>query len=192
MVKRDPVFTPELVRILKIFGSASILLVLILSFFNSYRADNTGEDRTFRMSDSARLYFLNVKSIVYECEIRSDAGMSLFRHEDLLAESGSPSIQLILILNPPQDEAYLYLEPVGLDWPLEILVEADSTEKMYVLDDGNKFEHGQHIQKLRPYLESNARFYIFDQGQKIPIWTKEVEKEGLKRTLEDYFRIIET
>ena len=192
MASNDPIFTPELVKILKIFGLASILMVLALSFFNTKRANNTGEDHTFRMSDSARLYFLNLKAIEYNREVRSDAGMTLFRHQDLKPDDNSPFVKLILILNPVQDEAYLYLEPINLEWPLEIEVQNESGTKTFRLEDGNKFQHRENIQMLMPYIESNSQFFIFDQGQKKPLWEKEVEKEGLKRILEDYFRILES
>mgnify|MGYP003133645787 FL=1 len=106
MAAKDPVLTPELLKIIKIFGIASILMVLGLSFFNSRRANNTGEDLTFRMSDAARIYFLNMKAINYNREIRSDAGMTLFRHEDLSVKNDEAGIQLVLILNPQKDKAY--------------------------------------------------------------------------------------
>jgi hypothetical protein len=192
MTSNDPIFTPELVKIIKIFGLASILMVLALSFFNSKRANNTGEDHTFRMSDSARLYFLNLKAIEYNREVRSDAGMTLFRHQDLKAFDNSPFVNMILILNPVQDEAYLYLEPINLEWPIEIEVQNESVSQKFILDDGNKFQHWENIQKLIPFVESGSQFFIFDQGQKIPLWEKEVEKDGLKRILEDYFRILES
>ncbi|MEP2298333.1 MAG: hypothetical protein ABJI21_18640, partial [Algoriphagus sp.] len=115
--KSNDILSPELVKILKIFGLISIGLILILSFFNTKRANNTGDDLTFRISPSSRLYFLNVRAIRYDREIRSDAGMLLFRHGNRSVSPTEPLLNLVLILNSRKEEAYLYLEPESVDWP---------------------------------------------------------------------------
>ena len=49
----------EMVRLLKIFGLTSLGLVLLLSLFNERRANNSGVDPTFRISDPGMLFFKN-------------------------------------------------------------------------------------------------------------------------------------
>lgn len=190
MPHRDPILTPELVKILKIFGFGSLIFVLILSFFNTYRASNSGEDLTFRYSDSARIYFLNLKAINYDREFRKDAGMTLYRHNGFVQTDSFPGLVLALILNPAKDEAYLYLEPYQTEWPLELQIEG-SSDTLLELKNGNKFDHLQQIEQLLPYLSENADFSLLIQNQKIPIWSEESEREALKATFEDYFRLID-
>lgn len=63
MPSQAPVLTPELLKVIKIFGLLSVSIVLVLSFFNEYRADNTGTDDPHSMTDSNYLY-LDRKSVV--------------------------------------------------------------------------------------------------------------------------------
>ncbi|MDF2156399.1 hypothetical protein [Algoriphagus sp. CAU 1675] len=191
MSSKDPIFTPELKKVLKIFGLASFVLVLGLSFFNTKRAQNSGEDRTFRVTSSSRLYFLNLKAINYDREYRQDAGMTLFRHESMEASKESPSVDLVLILNPRKDEAYLYLEPRNTDWPLKIRVSSDSSAQDFVFQNGNKFDHLSYVKQLETFIRDFDSFELILDGKTVPIWTDENEKEGLNSVLDDFYRLLE-
>lgn len=188
--KTNEIFSPELVKILKIFGLISIGLVVLLSFFNTKRANNSGDDLTFRMSSSSRIYFLNVKAIKYDREARSDAGMILFRHRKRAVEENEPMLNLVLILNNPKDEAYLYLEPVKLDWPLEIRATLNENKQEFLFENGNNSELLSYVRKLEPWISKDANFEIKADSTWVGIWTKPQEKEALKTSLEDYFRLI--
>ncbi|MFC3416493.1 hypothetical protein [Algoriphagus hitonicola] len=190
MPAKDPVLTPELIKILKIFGLGSILLVITLSFFDSHRASNSGEDLTFRVSDSARLYFLNLKAINYDREIRKDAGMTLYRHNGFLENDSVPGLHLIIIINPLIDEGYIYLEPVNLEFPF-FIKKAGSDASTIELVNGNKFDHLNQLEAILPWIESEAKLELVVKDQKIPLWQSESEKDALKSTLEDYFRLLQ-
>lgn len=188
--KTDPILTPELIRIIKIFGIASILIVILLSFFNNKRANNSGEDDTFRMADSDRLYFLNVRASYYDRENRTDAGMALFRHGKRVISDSIPALDLLIILNSQKDEAYLYLEPVNFDWPIKISAYNELKSEEFTLDNGNKFDHKVHVDKLKPWIEETASFDLWYKESWIPIWASPKEKEVLKTILNDYFRLL--
>ena len=188
--KVDPILTPELIKIIKIFGIASILLVLVLSFFNDKRANNTGDEGTFRMADSDRLYFLNIRASYYDRENRADAGMALFRHRKRMISDSIPALDLLIILNSQKDEAYLYLEPVNFDWPIKIRVSGKNQSEELILDIGNKFDHLAHVDKLKPWIDEGASFDLFYRDDWIPIWDTPKEKEVLNTTLDDYFRLL--
>jgi len=188
--KTDPILTPELIRIIKIFGIASISLVLVLSFFNDKRANNSGEDDTFRMADSDRLYFLNVRASYYDRENRTDAGMTLFRHGKRQISDSIPALDLLIILNSQKDEAYLYLEPLNLDWPIKIRASGQNQSEEFILENGNKSDHKSHLDKLKPWIEDTASFDLWFKEGWIPIWETPKEKEVLKTVLNDYFRLL--
>lgn len=191
MPSKDPILTPELLKIIKIFGAASILLVVVFSFFDSYRANNSGEDRTFRMTSASRLYFLNLKAINYDRENRSDAGMVLYRHNGFGLDSEEATLILVLILNSQKDESYLYLEPKNIDWPIRLSFEENGQIKLLNFENGNKFDHLEQVTQLQKLLEEEVKLFLLDEDQKIPLWGSESEKDAIKSTFEDYFRIIE-
>ncbi|SFA77990.1 hypothetical protein [Algoriphagus aquimarinus] len=188
--KTNDILSPELVKILKIFGSISIALVVVLSFFNTKRANNTGDDLTFRMSSSSRLYFLNMRAIKYDRETRSDAGMVLFRHGKREISKTEPSLDLVIILNSQKDEAYLYLEPVNVDWPLEIRASKDDKVKVFQVLNGNNSEFLAYVRLLEPWIADDAKFEIKNESVWTSFWSKPKEKEALQTILEDYFRLI--
>ncbi|MFN3996622.1 hypothetical protein [Algoriphagus sp.] len=190
MTKRDSVLTPELVKILKIFILSSLGLVLALSFFNEYRANNSGEDRTFRVNDSNRLYFLNVRAIHYDREIRRDAGMTLYRNGKRTQSDSSPTLDLVILLNSGKENAYIYFELKNAEWPIRISAKTAKKTQVFDFSNGNNADHYSMLEKLKPAILENAEFELISEGKTFPIWSKEMEKEAVKTVLEDYFRLL--
>ncbi|MEB2783392.1 hypothetical protein [Algoriphagus persicinus] len=189
--KTNDALSPELIKILKIFGLVSIGLVLLLSFFNTKRANNTGNDTTFRMASSNRMYFLNVRAINYHRETRSDAEMLLFRHEKREIPENKPSLDLVIILNSQKEEAYLYFEPVNTDWPLKIRISRNGKQEEVQLQNSNNSQFLDYVRQLEPWIANDAEFEIKQNSTWIDIWSTPKEKEALKSIVEDYFRLID-
>lgn len=190
MTKRDPVLTPELVKIIKIFIFSALGLVLILSFFNGYRANNSGDDRTFRINYSNRLYFLNVRSIYYDREVRRDAGMTLFRHGKRMQSDSLPTLDLVILLNSAKENAYVYFELNNADWPIKISAKSQAETTVLEFQNGNNADHFSMFQQLKFFIESDAKFEI-DLGQKTtPLWSDPKEKSAIKSVFEDYERLL--
>jgi hypothetical protein len=191
MPSRDPVFTPELIRILKIFIFSSFGLVLLLSFFNGYRANNSGEDRTFQVTDANRIYFLNVRSIYYDRELRRDAGMTLFRHGKRLVSDSLPTLDLVILLHPINENAFVYFDLKNADWPIEIKATTGSEQQVFKFDSGNNGDHYHFLQKLNPSIQSNAKFELIVGDKTYPLWSEEKESTALKSVISDYFRLLQ-
>ncbi|MFC3879964.1 hypothetical protein ACFOSV_07250 [Algoriphagus namhaensis] len=185
--KTDSVITPELLRIFKIFGLVSIGLVLILSFFNTRRANNTGEDQTFKMMASDRLYFLNVRSLSYEREVRKDAQMTLFRHDKRKKTTNEPSIDLVILMNSLKDEAYIYLEPVNLDWPIRIKAENGPE---ITLENGNRETHLANAKVLENFLRNEEGLYLFHTDKWVLFWNEPEELSYLNTVFDDYQELV--
>ncbi|PZX58358.1 hypothetical protein LV84_01564 [Algoriphagus ratkowskyi] len=188
--KTNDILSPELIKILKIFGLISIGLVFTLSFFNTRRANNSGEDLTFHMTSSSRLYFLNVRAINYDREVRPDAGMILFRHGKRATLKSKQLLDMVIILNNPKDEAYLYLEPVSIDWPLEIKASLGGKEEIFQFKNGNNTDVLRYIKQLEPWIFNEAKFELKVDSNWIPLWSTPKEKESIKSILEDYYKLI--
>lgn len=190
MPSRDPVLTPELIKILKIFIFSSFGLVLIFSFFNTYRADNTGQDRTFKVSDADRLYFLNVRSIYYDREVRSDAGMTLFRHSKRMQSDSLPSFDPVIILNPIKDDGYIFFELQHLEYPVSLQASSDQDSLSIEFSNGNNQDHLKLMNQLKTWIDANYQIVLKKGSQSFPLWSTEKEKDVFKTIAEDYFRLI--
>lgn len=189
-LKKDSIFTPELIKLFKIFGFSSIIFVFILSFFDERRAMNSGTENSFRMLDSNKIFFLNVRSSAYDREYETDAKLIFFRSNKRQVSDSSALLNLVLILNIYKDEAYLHLEPVNLEWPIRLHASDHKGFEEFTFVNGNKFDQRTYLEKLRPWIDRNANFELESQGKWVSIWTTPKEKEVLKTILEDYFRLL--
>ncbi len=185
-IKPDPVFTPELLKIIKIFGLVSILLVIFFSFFNDQRANNSGQDEDFRMLSSARLYFKNVRAIHYNRELRKDAGMEIYRIKGIECPQNNPCLNINLIINPSKDESYIYLEPVNSDWPLILRISTEGKEISHSFENGNKSDHLRYVKILDLAIQAGDKIEMKSSKGWSQIWHTPNELEAWKTLLEDF------
>jgi len=190
MSSKAPVLTPDLIKVLKIFLGSALGLVLLLSFFDGYRANNTGKDRTFQVADADRLFFLNLRSIHYDREVRQEAGMELFRHGKRPNSDTIPEFFPAILLPSKTIEAYLFFELEGADYPIQIQASLGNEVIQIPVDLGRNTAHKALGEQLWPLLQQNASFSLSGNGKEYPIWQTESEKEVLKTVLTDYFRIL--
>jgi hypothetical protein len=189
-LKKESIFTPELIKLIKIFGFSSIIFVFILSFFDGRRAMNSGTENSFRMLDSNKIFFLNVRSSAYDREYEAAAKLMFFRPTKRQVSDSTSLLNLVLILNTPKDEAYLHLEPVNFQWPIRLRAFDQKAFEEFTFVNGNKFDQKTYIDKLRSWIDRNANFELESQGKWISIWDTPKEKEVLKTIFEDYLRLL--
>ena len=190
MSSKAPVFTPDLIKVLKIFLGSALGIVLLLSFFDGYRADNTGKDRSFRVADSDKLFFLNLRSIHYARELRQEAEMAIFRHGKRQIDSRKPSFFPAILFPSKKEEAYLFFELEGANYPIQIQVMDQGKETQIFFDLAGNTAHKALAEQLWPFLQREASFTWQVNGAEYPLWANESEKEVLKTVLTDYFRVL--
>ena len=190
MSSKAPVFTPDLIKVLKIFLGSALGLVLLLSFFDGYRANNTGKDRTFQVADADRLFFVNLRSIHYDREVRQEAEMELFRHGKRRKFDTIPSFFPAILLPSKTKEAYLFFELEGADYPIQIQAILGDEVIQIPFDLSGNTAHKSLGEQLWPLLQQQASFKLLVEGKEYPLWQTESDKEVLKTVLTDYFRIL--
>ena len=190
MSSKAPVFTPDLIKVLKIFLGSALGLVLLLSFFDGYRANNTGKDRSFKVADADKLFFVNLRSIHYDRELRSVAKMELFRHGKRPKLDTIPRFFPAILLPSKTKEAYLFFELEGADYPIQIQAILGDEVIQIPFDLSGNTAHKSLAEQLWPFLKLDASFTLEVNGIKYPLWANESDKEVLKTVLTDYFRIL--
>ena len=190
MSSKAPVFTPDLIKVLKIFLGSALGIVLLLSFFDGYRADNTGKDRSFKIADADKLFFVNLRSIHYDRELRSEAKMELFRHGKRPKFDTIPSFFPAILLPAKTKEAYLFFELEGADYPIQIQAMLGDEVIQIPFDLSGNTAHKSLGVQLWPLLQKKASFKLLVEGKEYPLWQTESDKEVLKTVLTDYFRIL--
>ena len=190
MSSKAPVFTPDLIKVLKIFLGSALGIVLLLSFFDGYRADNTGKDRSFKVADSDKLFFVNLRSIHYDRELRTEAKMELFRHGKRRKFDTIPRFFPAILLPSKTKEAYLFFELEGADYPIQIQVILGDEVIQIPFDLSGNTAHKSLGEQLWPLLQQQVSFKLLVEGKEYPLWQTESDKEVLKTVLTDYFRIL--
>ncbi|SMD42391.1 hypothetical protein SAMN00777080_0940 [Aquiflexum balticum DSM 16537] len=187
-------FSPEMLKILKIFGIGSLLFVFVMSFFNERRANNSGkEESPMSIGDAERLYFKNVRAAYYDIEDRKDAKMTIYRYGKRAKIEEVLSIELSILLNKVKDEAYIFVESSSGEFPIKIRwsnLEQKDRKGELVFEGGDKFQHLGFVEKLYPLLLENTSFELWNDGKFTPILVDDNEKEALLITVKDYFKLI--
>jgi hypothetical protein len=189
---QEQIFTPELLKVIKIFGVASVLLVLLLSFFNEKRANNTGREISeLTVMDANRLYFKNVRTAWYDAENRHDAKMDVFRYGKRITEAEMPLLNLAILINRKEREAYIYVEtnfetPFILEWRnLE-----NQSRGSLSFEGGDKFSHWQFVKEFYPILLQTSEFFLLKEGDKKPLLLEDKQREALLTTCADFYKLI--
>ena len=190
MSSKAPVLTPDLIKVLKIFLGSALGLVLLLSFFDGYRANNTGKDRTFQVADADRLFFVNLRSIHYDREVRQEAEMELFRHGKRRKFDTIPSFFPAILLPSKTKEAYLFFELEGADYPIQIQAILGDEVIQIPFDLSGNTAHKSLGEQLWSLLQQQVSFKLLVEGKEYPLWQTESDNEVLKTVLTDYFRIL--
>lgn len=190
MSSKAPELTPDLIKVLKIFLGSALGLVLLLSFFDGYRANNTGKERTFQVADADRLFFVNLRSIHYDRELRQEADMELFRHGKRRKFDTIPSFFPAILLPSKTKEAYLFFELEGVGYPVQIQALLGDEVIQIPFDLSGNMAHKSLGEQLWPLLQQKASFKLLVEGKEYPLWQTESKKEVLKTVLTDYFRIL--
>ena len=186
-------FSPELIRLLKIFGIGSLVFVLVMSFFNEKRANNSGKEPSpMRMGDAERIFFKNVRAAYYDIENRKDAKMTIYRHGKRKKDTNLPNLVFSIILNQGTDEAYIFLEPDFAEFPIHLKWSHPdkNLEGEITFEGGDKFAHFEFAQKIAPLLLENVYFEIRKSDGWTPLWVDEKEKNAVLITIEDYQKLI--
>ncbi|MCL6260515.1 hypothetical protein M3O96_15540 [Aquiflexum sp. TKW24L] len=178
---------------MKIFGLGSLVFVLVMSFFNEKRANNSGKEPSpMRMTDAERIYFKNIRSAYYDIENRRDAKMTVYRHGKRSKDSNMPTLVFSIITNQLNDEAYIFLEPNFEDLPIHVKwsIPEKNQEGEIIFEGGDKFAHFEFAQKITPLLQENTIFEVRVKESWIPLWQDKKEKNAVMVTIEDYRKLI--
>jgi len=196
MPTKEPILTPELKRIMKIFFLASLGIVFLFSFFNEYRADNSGDDKDSRITASSKLYFKNVRQFYYDIEKNEEAKLDIYRLDKRLKDKNLLFINLSIIISRLKDKAYIYVEPcpilqnldpISIKWTDKVL----QKEGTLAFKLGDRTSHLRLVEELYPLIKDGTEFEVETNQQWKSILVSEKERYVFKVTAEDYFRLVE-
>lgn len=197
MPKRSSHIDPsqaEMFRLLKIFGLGSLALVLMLSFFDGHRANNSGEDSTFTIKDAGLLFFYNVRRIDYRISRLPEAKLEVYTHKSFKIDSNYNTVILDIIVNKNNQTAFLFLKPQGKYINSKMLLRNEDDRKQDSLvvstNVSNRHTHLENTKKIGYWLQQESgNVQVLSENKWLPLFEGEREKQAFLHTLNDFLKI---
>ncbi|WP_137401730.1 hypothetical protein [Echinicola rosea] len=195
MPSNDSILTPELIKIMKIFGLVSVGIVLILSFFNDYRADNSSSKGPDHVTDSNLLYFKNVRQAYYDIDKNREAKLEIYRLKSRFKDKNLIFFNLSLIISRIRNKAYIFIEPSQrLQNEAQVYVrwlKDKQVQDTLGFQQGDRRSHHHFVKKIWPLIDGQTKFQVKIANEWHPILETEEEQAAFSTTAEDYFQLVE-
>lgn len=148
----------------------------------------------FSTSDASELFFKNIRQSYYDKEEMKDAKLDVYKIKD---RKESALLQPVIVINWRYDEAYLLLEPntqlqeldsVKINWEDTVI----NNKGFYVFTQGNKEDQFRLATQIYNSLQDQHQLYILgEDNQKQPFFQKPTDREAFRKTMFDYFRLVD-
>jgi len=173
-----------------------IYVVFFITLISSCQIDKDKKvDRdkfTFKTGDDTEIFFKNVRQSDYDLEENKAAKFNVFRHEDRPHTNDKPVINLAIIHNFMDDEAYLLIEPndsLSVFDPLQIEIRNDSVADHIMLKSVNRESMLEFASRIFEGIQKDAEFFVVHQDDRIPILDQKEERKAFRITTSDYYRL---
>jgi hypothetical protein len=170
-----------------------LLLVLLFSCSLDKGKEVNRSKLTFKTGSDTQLFFKNVRQSYYDVEENKAAGLNVFRFSDRSIANENPIINLAIVVNYRQDEAYLLLEPNEFVGYEGILIRAtddkSNAEYEYQLSDMSKVEMLDFAADMYDAILAGYVFQIKINGEMLPLLIDQKEREAFRITVSDYYRL---
>jgi len=169
-----------------------LLIILITSCQIDKDKKVDREKFTFKTGHDTQLFFKNVRQSDYDLEENKAAKLNVFRHEDRLITDDQPVINLAIVNNFMDDEAYLLIEPndsLNVFDLLQIEIRNDSVTDLIMLKSVNRESMLEFASRIFEGIQKDAEFFVIHQDERIPILDEKEEREAFRITTSDYYRL---
>lgn len=170
-----------------------LTILLIISSCQIDREKKIDREKfTFKMGSDTQLFFKNVRQSYYDLEENKAAKFNVFRFSNREKTNQKPVLNLAIVINYLQDEAYLLMEPntaMG-DLPFSIVsTDSSGQTNTITLTSQNRESTLHFVTDLYEHLLQGNSFELELDGKKTGLFTKPNEKEAFRITVSDYYRL---
>lgn len=170
-------------------GWVIFMITLVLLTLPNERPDKI-DTIGFSTTESAELYFKNVRSFYYQNNPEAEGILDVYRLESIFVDS-LPSLPFAMYNNWRTNETFIRLDTAFINTKVVVAVVSDSA--------GVKTDtiHFPEMTNESQYLFARAIYKTLDEKEKLGlvtdsevIWLPESMNLSIKRTLTDYFRLL--
>ncbi|MCS6968222.1 MAG: hypothetical protein RMJ44_05735 [Cytophagales bacterium] len=173
-----------------------LLLAVQLTHCNpdKYKKVST-EEVHFGTSASSVLFFKNVRQIFYERQENKAAKAIIYRLRERARDASIPLLYPTIVLLWAQDEASVILEKNEFLAHTDTLcfIWEDTARHLsgqYVFPNGDRRSHYKLAAQLYHSIQEKHLLWLKTDSANIPFFTTEHQREPFRKTMIDYFRLV--
>lgn len=169
------------------------LTLVLLGCNPDKRTRVDGEILVYRSNDASKLFFRNVRASYYEKQSLEQAKLDVYRLSKRSQTEDYPVLNLALVNNWLQDEAYIIIEPnsyfrvgdtIRVSWQ-------DSVRQEVEFVFGNKDQHTVFADRLYDNLLSGHEMTIHKGAESWLLFPSSKEREAFRITMLDFYRLVQ-
>ncbi|MFN4298254.1 MAG: hypothetical protein ACK4EX_00840 [Thermaurantimonas sp.] len=164
------------------------LVVINLIFYNKRHIRISPDEVHF--TQSAWIYFKNIRSYYYNKSIDSASGFEIYKHRKLTASLGEKDLNIRLIVSHREQMAFLYPEFPQIKQKLESvqIITSGDTIQLFPAD---AFEMKENFIKLLPAVEEGESFQLYLNGQMYTntMYAHKKARKYLAQMIYDYLKL---
>ncbi len=182
--------------LLKISRKIPFLLFISFVFVSCHPGKNEKqtESTAYSTTYDSFLYFKNVRRLFYNQQNIEAANLQIYRLKETVEDEAERQIRFSLVVNVNKDHAYLMTEAgSGLDSVNYILTENPEMKSIDTLEiaRGDKDTHYTFANSLYGHILDGHNFwYVNAAGEEVPLLQQKKEREIIRITVYDYFRLV--
>lgn len=169
------------------------LLPLLASCNPDKQKSVSGTEISFATRDDTELFFKNVRQIFYEREVMDAAKLEIYRMKGRSLSADYPLLDVAIVINWREDEAYLNLQPQEFlqnEDPLHLLVGNSLNFQAHILSYRSKEDYRAFAQVVYEAILDKKPLWVKVKNDTLPYLDKEPDREIFRKTLVDYYRLV--
>jgi hypothetical protein len=174
------------------WAAAMVLLIALFAILGPKSKPIDLKSISFTSTESAELYFKNIRSFSYDRIENDKAKFILYRIKSREEDTTKLGINFLIVSNWLQDENYIIVETHPYDFLNNGLMVKNGDINDTIYKDGNDIEANYvFAAKFYEQLTSESNFYFTDTLGKIQeLVISEQQQNSLKKSLKDYFKLV--
>ncbi|MEH0156994.1 hypothetical protein V6R21_22895 [Limibacter armeniacum] len=149
----------------------------------------------FKTTEQSKMFFNNVRKLSYDIEEDKNTDRLFYRINERITDDDQLLLNLCIVQDPKIDAVYLMLEPskkIDVTKGIKLKWESNDgkSEGIYEYEQGNVHEQFSFLTEIYNGLIEQRSFYFVEDGQEIPILDAENEREAFRKTMMDYYRLV--
>ena len=168
------------------------LLLLAACQIDQDKHVNTQKVR-FKTTHSSVLFFKNVRQIAYDKYENKATKLDSYRLKERNQAENLPVINVAIMHNWLADEAYALVEPNAFFADMDTIKvnwKNQQNNGEYIFYFGSKEKHYLFLSQLYQSLQNKDQLWIQTQQGQVAFLTNQADREALRKTLLDYFRLV--